>query len=297
MSDPIDVTVTDGSTAIVGRGFGDDGSGDFSQSVTSGSGVGVRGIADVGSGVQGDSQDGTGVYGSSYSLYGVVGSSRVGTGVSGFGGTAGDGVFGTTQAAGMSGVAGIHAGNGHGVYGRADGDGFAGWFEGNVTVTGDIVSKRHVTVTGNVTVAGDVVLSSGHGDCAEEFDIASTEHTEPGMVVVLDQQGALQPSYKAYDKTVAGVISGAGDYKPGLILDKKEPSESRMPVALIGKVYCKVDAQYASIEVGDLLTTSPTIGHAMKADDPFKAFGAVIGKALRPLQAGQGMIPILIALQ
>jgi hypothetical protein len=35
----------------------------------------------------------------------------------------------------------------------------------------------------------------------------------------------------------------------------------------------------------------------MKADDPLKAFGAVIGKALRSMKSGQGMIPILIALQ
>jgi hypothetical protein len=35
----------------------------------------------------------------------------------------------------------------------------------------------------------------------------------------------------------------------------------------------------------------------MKAVDPIKAFGAVIGKALRPLKSGSGMIPILVALQ
>jgi hypothetical protein len=70
-----------------------------------------------------------------------------------------------------------------------------------------------------------------------------------------------------------------------------------MPVALLGKVYCKVDAECGSVDVGDLLTTSATPGHAMKAGDPLKAFGAVIGKALRPLQAGQGLIPILVALQ
>jgi hypothetical protein len=66
---------------------------------------------------------------------------------------------------------------------------------------------------------------------------------------------------------------------------------------LLGKVYCKVDAQFAAISVGDLLTTSPTPGHAMKAADPSKAFGAVIGKAMGPLNEGQGLIPILIALQ
>ena len=65
----------------------------------------------------------------------------------------------------------------------------------------------------------------------------------------------------------------------------------------MGKVFCKVDAQFGAIEVGDLLTTSPTTGHAMRAEDPMKAFGAVIGKALRPLAEGQGLIPVLIALQ
>jgi hypothetical protein len=53
-----------------------------------------------------------------------------------------------------------------------------------------------------------------------------------------------------------------------------------MPLALTGKVYCKADAQYAPIEVGDLLTTSSTAGHAMKATDHDRAFGAVLGKAL-----------------
>jgi hypothetical protein len=81
------------------------------------------------------------------------------------------------------------------------------------------------------------------------------------------------------------------------VLDKQKSESNRQPIALLGKVYCKVDAQYGVIEAGDLLTTSPTPGHAMKTGDPFRAFGAVIGKALRPLKKGQGLIPILIALQ
>jgi hypothetical protein len=35
----------------------------------------------------------------------------------------------------------------------------------------------------------------------------------------------------------------------------------------------------------------------MKAEDPLKAFGAVIGKALRSVGKGQVLIPILVALQ
>lgn len=65
----------------------------------------------------------------------------------------------------------------------------------------------------------------------------------------------------------------------------------------MGKAYCKVDARHSPIEIGDLLTTSPTRGHAMKAVDPLKAFGTVIGKALRPLAEGQNLIPVLVALQ
>ena len=115
--------------------------------------------------------------------------------------------------------------------------------------------------------------------------------------MVLGNEGALFESQCAYDKRVAGVISGAGNYKPGIVLDKKQSSGNRQPVALMGKVFCKVDATFGAIAVGDLLTTSSTPGHAMKTSDPFKAFGAVIGKALRPLMGGKGLIPILIALQ
>ena len=57
-----------------------------------------------------------------------------------------------------------------------------------------------------------------------------------------------------------------------------------------------MDAQYGPIEVGDLLTTSPTPGHAMKATDASLAFGAILGKALGPWRDGSGLIPMLIAL-
>ena len=194
---------------------------------------------------------------------------------------AGEGVHGETNSPIFAAVAGIQlnpASTGAGVYGEHRGTGPAGFFKGDVLVTGDIKLIN--------------------ADCAEDFDIADLEKAEPGTVMVIDSEGALRPSDQAYDKRVAGVISGAGNYKPGLILDKQQDSSSnRMPIALMGKVYCKVDASYGAIEVGDLLTTSPTPGHAMRTDDPFKAFGAVIGKALRPLNEGQGLIPILIALQ
>jgi hypothetical protein len=142
---------------------------------------------------------------------------------------------------------------------------------------------------------GDILLTNS--DCAEDFDVSGSEEVEPGTVMVLDREGKLVKSTEAYDKKVAGIISGAGQHRPGIVLGRTCTQNRRLPVALVGKAYCKVDARDAPIEVGDLLTTSTTQGHAMKASDPLRAFGAVIGKALHPLSEGIGLIPVLIALQ
>ncbi len=144
--------------------------------------------------------------------------------------------------------------------------------------------------------AGDIKLLGA--DCAEEFELDDEpEGGEPGAVLVIAGPGGLRRCSEPYDKRVAGVISGAGDYRPGIILDRQHERGGRTPVALTGKVYCRVDAQYAPVEVGDLLTTSPTIGHAMKACDRFRSFGAILGKSLQPLPRGRGLVPILVALQ
>jgi hypothetical protein len=174
------------------------------------------------------------------------------------------------------------------------------WIHGDPSNGGSGIDLRDQNGKDTITLngeSGDIILHNA--DCAEDFDVLEIQAVEPGTVMVLDSEGGLRQSTIAYDKKVSGVIAGAGNFKPGMVMDR-HPSQgknSRMPISLMGKVYCKVDAQYAPIEVGDLLTTSPTPGHAMKATDPLKAFGAVIGKALRPLEEGQGLIPILIALQ
>ncbi len=151
------------------------------------------------------------------------------------------------------------------------------------------------SASGNVEVAGDIILQNA--DCAEDFEVLEAETVDAGTVMTLKNGGQLEQSTQPYDKRVAGVVSGAGDLKPGLVLGRQAGHTNKLPIALIGKVHCKVDAEYSPIEVGDLLTTSYTHGYAMKADDPLKAFGAVIGKALASLGEGTGLIPILVALQ
>ncbi len=142
---------------------------------------------------------------------------------------------------------------------------------------------------------GDIRLQGA--DCAEQFEVAEPETIEPGTVLVIDDDSRLRPCDQPYDRKVAGVVSGANGYSPGLVLDDSLAPNMRLPVALNGKVYCKVDAGFSAIEVGDLLTTSPVVGHAMKATDQSRAFGAVIGKALRGLDTGCGLIPVLVSLQ
>jgi hypothetical protein len=180
-----------------------------------------------------------------------------------------------------AGVSGTNTGAGAGVFG-ASSTGNAGEFHGNVLVKGNLT-------------ATDVILSGA--DCAEEFDTHQGSGIEPGSVVVFGDDGALITSDKPYDRRVAGVISGAGSFQPGVILDRQISDRGRVPLALVGKVYCKVDAAYAPIMVGDLLTTSATSGHAMKAVDPLRAFGAVIGKALAHHDDRKGLIPVLVTLQ
>jgi hypothetical protein len=232
---------------------------------------GVSGFSNTSAGVFGESAQSIGVIGQSAKNIGVVGTSTESFGVQGNSVTA-VGVNGNSQSG--DGVFAVSA-NGIGI--RAKGGKLAGRFEGDVEVTGDI--------------------RLANADCAEDFDIADAGSAEPGTVMVLGDEGALHQSQQAYDKRVAGVISGAGAYKPGIVLDKQPSQNGRRPIALLGKVFCKVDAQFGAIEVGDLLTTSASPGHAMKASEPRKSFGAVIGKALRPLKEGQGLVPILIALQ
>lgn len=155
--------------------------------------------------------------------------------------------------------------------------------------------SAELEVKGSIVVSGDLILANA--DCAEDFDIVDVDSIEPGTVMVIDNEGALRASEQAYDKRVAGVISGAGDLRPGIMLDRHAERTNRLPIALTGKVYCKVDAEYNPIDVGDLLTTSPTIGHAMKVGNYTESIGAIIGKAMRPLKSGRGIIPILVALQ
>lgn len=141
----------------------------------------------------------------------------------------------------------------------------------------------------------------GGSDIAEPFNVNREIHeptVQPGMVVSIDPDhpGELRLATSDYDPCVAGVISGAGGVNAGMLLTQEGTlADGEHPVAMTGRVYVWCDAELnGAIKPGDMLTTSSTPGHAMRADDRERAFGATIGKAMTSLESGRGLVLILV---
>jgi len=171
--------------------------------------------------------------------------------------------------------------------------------DGNVGIgTASPEEKLHVVGT----VKCEVLKLTGGSDLAEPFDVAAggAEPVAPGMVVTIDPDhpGRLRVADRSYDRGVAGIVSGANAVQAGLIMSQTgSVADGEHPVALTGRVYCWVDATHGAIAPGDLLTTSPTPGHAMKVTDFARAQGAVLGKAMGSLATGRALVLVLVALQ
>jgi sugar lactone lactonase YvrE len=147
----------------------------------------------------------------------------------------------------------------------------------------------------------EVLEITGGSDLSEQFEIKGKQQkVEPGMVVCIDADscGDLVISQKPYDRTVAGIVSGAGGVKPGMLMGQQGTmADGEHPVALTGRVYCRADASNGAITPGDLLTTSDVPGHAMKVTDYERAQGAILGKAMSSLNDGKGLVLVLVSLQ
>ena len=323
MSAPISVTSTKSAIPAV-EASNSDPAGGVAVHGFAAHGHGLEGNSEGSKGVVGTSRDFQGVYGHSDKNAGVVGESAEWVGVYGKSmGNEGIAVMGEARADSASGV----PGNGIGVVGvSTDGRGVdassetgealrattnsptvaaVAVFNNNASsAAAALYAKKagtagdaafldgNVHITGKCTVDIDVVCTGA--DVAEQFSVI--DDAEPGSVVVLVGDDQVRMSERPYDHMVAGVVSGAGDYRPAMVLNDR-PGLHRRALALTGKVWCKVDAGTTGIRLGDLLTTSSTPGHAMRAEEPARAFGAVIGKALAQLPSGQGLIPILVSLQ
>jgi hypothetical protein len=194
---------------------------------------------------------------------------------------------------------------GYAVVGQADGAGWGGLFRfgsdgHNSAYLGakDNAAMFYglVTIHGNASVS--VLTITGGSDLSEPFQISS-EKIPKGSVVVIDEKhpGNLKLSTLAYDTRVAGIISGARGVTPGISMHQDGLVEGGQNVALSGRIYALADDSNGPIKPGDLLTTSTTPGHCMKATDNVRAFGAVVGKAMSSLKSGKGLVLVLVSLQ
>jgi hypothetical protein len=171
------------------------------------------------------------------------------------------------------------------------------WVDGTTGFVGigTLAPASRLHVEGTTTTR--VLTITGGADLVESFDTAGAD-PEPGTVLVVDsaRPGLLAVSARAYDRRVAGVVSGAGGVQPGIALG--QPGlQGDTQVALGGRVYVRCTAENGPIAPGDLLTTADTAGHAMRASAPERTFGAVLGKALTPLESGTGLVLALVSLQ
>lgn len=268
-------------------------------SATSGFSYGTRGDALGTSGTalgvfgQSYSPDGGGGFFQNNSLQGGIGLSGVTYSTNGF-------------AVGVRGIGVGTTGDGVGVFGTTNSpQGVGGLFQnvpGGDIIRGGInqpvVNLFRVDATGKVFADGG--FQPNGADFAESMAVTGDRGKyAAGDLLVIDPSTNqhLALAEHPYSTLVAGIYST----KPGVLGSTRtvdEPTaKDEVPLAVVGIVPCKVTAENGAIRVGDLLVTSSTPGHAMKGTDRNKMLGAVVGKALEPLDDGKGVIQVLVTLQ
>jgi hypothetical protein len=175
----------------------------------------------------------------------------------------------------------------------------AGILELKSANTTKITLDANYNNTGIARTITDELEIRGGSDLSEYFDLGTGALT-PGMLVSIDpeKEGKLILTKKAYDRQVAGVLSGANQIRTGILMGQEGSiADGQYPVALAGRVYVMATDEGGPIKPGDLLTSSPTPGKAMKVRKLRKAQGSIIGKAMTTMSAADGLVLVLINLQ
>ncbi len=149
-------------------------------------------------------------------------------------------------------------------------------------------------------ITTDTLMITGGADLVEAFELVTGVDAPAGSVLVVSERvpGAVDLSREAYDGRAVGIVSGAGGVRTGLELGQAGVLDGGTKVALTGRVYVRCSTENGVIRAGDLLTTATLAGHAMRATDRDRAFGAVIGKALTGYDGVEpGLVLVLVGLQ
>ena len=185
-------------------------------------------------------------------------------------------------------------------------NGTAGYFlnraGGNIIVghVGQNDDQSVFRVDSNGTVFANGGFQPSGADFAESMAVVGdrSKYAAGDLLVIEPTSNRhLALAQQPYSSLVAGIYST----KPGMLGSTRRvdetPAKDEVPLAVVGIVPCKVSAENGAIQVGDLLVTSSTPGHAMRGTDRSRMLGAVVGKALEPLTQGTGVIQVLVTLQ
>lgn len=293
---------------------------------TNGSGAGVMGLhaalTGLEPGVKGETNSSANGSGSIAGVTGVLGRATATTG-GGF--SAGvRGLNNSTTGNGI-GVVGYQAGSGWGVLGETPngtgvravagtgGNALVAIYTGiavSTTTSDNIAIFQAPPRTGGAAINQARIDAIGRGyfnggtfnagaDVAEMFDVEGERtNYEPGDVLVISTNNdrTVEKSSEPYSTLVIGVHAT----KPGVVLSEHSidvDHSDMVPLGVVGVIPTKVSGENGAIHRGDLLVTSDTPGHAMRADTNELARhpGAIIGKALENFDSeGKGIIRVLV---
>ena len=131
---------------------------------------------------------------------------------------------------------------------------------------------------------------TGAADVAEWIRVS--EPVEPGDVLTLDPSAPA--TYRLCRVACSSLVAGVVSTRPGVVLGVDATAGDRARLALVGIVPVKVTDEGGTIQPGDLLVSSSTLGHAMRwaGDGPCPC--SLVGKALEPMTDETGVILILL---
>jgi hypothetical protein len=294
------------------------------------SSIGVLGESDTSDGVSGSSTSGNGVSGSSPTADGVFGTSGTGNGLDGLS-TSADGVLGTSSTG--TGVVGVStsgravsglSGSGDGVVGNStsadgvfavtshpSGGSTAAAVEADNASTGDIFigegnGVRVARIDGSGKGYFDGGTQNSGADYAESMKASVSAKTlAPGDVLAIDPQNGNE--VRLSDHPDSQLVVGVYSTKPSVLAVGNhsigDSLAGNVPVGMLGIIPTNVSAENGPVKPGDLLTTAAIPGYAMKAKPvviggvSIYPTGAILGKALQPLDASRGVIDVLVTLR
>lgn len=155
---------------------------------------------------------------------------------------------------------------------------------GNLGATTVTYASNGLSAAGNITASYFVgtATTAQYADLAEMY--CSDYPYEPGTVVSFGGGYEITLSLVDMDRTIAGVVST----DPAHLMNSNLECENAVPVALQGRVPCKVTGP---VRKGDMMVSAGS-GYARAEANP--TVGSVIGKALADHASGEGIIEVVV---